>query len=67
MAGLEFGTPELLFEGTYDDSPTGHQHYDASRDGETFALAKKLGSETPIALRVILNWRPWEEAPAVGR
>ena len=66
-ARLNVGQPIRLFGGAYDDSPTGHQHYDVSRDRQRFALVRKLQGETQSELRVILNWRAWEEAPANGR
>ncbi|MHC5065607.1 MAG: protein kinase domain-containing protein [Planctomycetota bacterium] len=60
-AGFQVGEMSKLFGGPYEYSPTGHQHYDVSKDGQNFALVRTLGSEIPTELRVITNWRPWEE------
>jgi class 3 adenylate cyclase len=53
--GLRPGTPREMFSGRYDRSPTGHQHYDVSRDHRFSAIAL-AEAEDPEALHLILDW-----------
>ena len=53
---LSFGTPELLFSGTYDAAHIGHQHFDVSLEGERFLMVKHGVAAGPTEVRVILNW-----------
>ncbi len=51
------GDPTRLFGGAFDRSPSGHQHYDVSRDGQHFAFVQTLENEVRSELRVMLNWQ----------
>jgi serine/threonine protein kinase/Tol biopolymer transport system component len=50
---LEFGTPQLLFEGPYDFGPVTHPHYDVTPDGRFVASTLATGAPT---FDVILNF-----------
>jgi Tol biopolymer transport system component len=63
---LRFGEPVPLFAGAYDRSPSGHQHYDVSRDGQRFALVRLLEGGTESELRVILDWKGREDGQSGG-
>ena len=54
---LRPGTPREMFRGRYDASPTGHQHFDVSKDHRFAAIALDQ-AEDPEALHLILNWGP---------
>ena len=63
---VRVGDAVRLFAGSFDRSPSGHQHFDASRDGERFALVKALVSEARSELRVIWNWWAGEGVEGEG-
>ena len=49
-----FGTPELLFEGTYDLTAGGDLHYSATPDRQQFLMVVE---ESATTLRMVSNWR----------
>jgi Tol biopolymer transport system component len=53
---LRFAQPEVLFEGDYDASFAGHQHYDVTPDGQRFLVVKHGDRQMPSTVRVIQNW-----------
>ena len=62
---IKVGDPTRLFGGAFDRSPSGHQHYDVSRDAKRFALVETLENEARSELRVMLNWtEPRDGDPA---
>ena len=52
-----FGTPELVFDGTYDLTVGGDLHYSATPDRERFLMVVE---ESATTLRVVLNWTEGE-------
>jgi hypothetical protein len=44
-----------MFRGRYDRSPTGHQHFDVSKDHRFAAIALDQ-AEDPETLHLIVNW-----------
>jgi len=56
-AGFEFGTPSVLFEGSYLSGAT--RHYDVAADGQRFLMIKAEASSeesAPNEIHVVLNW-----------
>ncbi len=53
---LEAGPPTPLFSGDYDNAPTGHSHYDISRDGQRFLMVKHGRRYRPRSVHVVENW-----------
>ncbi len=45
-----------MFRGRYDQSPTGHQHYDVHPDGRHFAVIDLGEAADPGELHVVLEW-----------
>jgi serine/threonine-protein kinase len=54
--GLRPGPPRELFEGRFDLSPTGHQHYAVDSTGKRFAAIALGEAPDPDALHLTLNW-----------
>ena len=50
---FKMGTPRVLFEGPYDISGVGDQHYDVSPDGREFAMLR-VGEAAQV--HVVLHW-----------
>ena len=50
---FKMGTPRVLFEGPYDISGAGDQHYDVSPDGREFAMLR-VGEAAQVD--VVLHW-----------
>ena len=53
--GLRPGVAREMFRGRYDLSPTGHQHFDVSKD-QRFAAIALDQAEDPESLHLIVNW-----------
>jgi serine/threonine-protein kinase len=57
--------PRPLFRGSYDRSDNGHQHFDVSPDGETFAMISSEDMAYTSEIRIVLDWLPeLEQLPA---
>ena len=56
--GDEFGTPRLLFEGTYESDPNGigAANYDVSLDGQQFLMVSRDSRAERLSLVVVENW-----------
>ena len=55
-AGLCSGSPREMFQGRYDLSPTGHQHFDIDPEGRRFAAIALGQTADPDALHLVLDW-----------
>ena len=60
--GTDFvaGSPDLLFEASYNLEGNGNPNYDVSLDSQQFLMVRGEADETP-ELNVVLNW--FEERP----
>jgi serine/threonine-protein kinase len=54
--GLPLGPPRQLFEGRFDLSPTGHQHYAVDSTGQRFAAIALGEAPDPDVLHLVLDW-----------
>ena len=56
--GDEFGTPRLLFEGTYESDPNGigAANYDVSLDGQQLLMVSRDSRAERLSLVVVENW-----------
>ena len=50
---LIFGTPQVVFEGTYDITAAGDLHYSATPDRQQFLMVTE---ESATTLRMVLDW-----------
>jgi hypothetical protein len=54
--GFRVGTPELLFEGSYERRYPGYTGFDVAADGRFLMVRPRKGAEEPNEIRIVLNW-----------
>jgi serine/threonine-protein kinase len=55
VPSFSVGESKVLFEGHYDLSGTGDQHYGVTPDGQRFVMTS-VAQISPTPIRVVLNW-----------
>ncbi len=54
---LEWGEPQLLFEGAFKEAGNGNTAYDVAADGKRFLRVQQVQPDRPLDhLEVVLNW-----------